>query len=175
MTYDRPVVITPAVFPTRLVKAYSVSSLDDISAWWMVISHWRMSSTGDRGNCWNFSSIWRNYCTQHGRLASWPLLVCHLFLDSCSCKFLFKISAFILSSKWWTEDFYITFAQYSILCSVFRVLLPVMLYRNTPTNAWWVRDNGSTIQLHYYFLTLNNMLNIAPQRAYSLTAVWEAI
>lgn len=119
MTYDRPVVITPAVFPTRLVKAYSVSSLDDISAWSMVISHWRMSSTGDRGYCWNFSSIWRNYCTQHGRLASRPLLVCHLFLDSCSCKFLFKISAFILNPKWWTKDFYIMFAPYILSFAVF--------------------------------------------------------
>lgn len=38
MTYDRPMVITPAVFPTRLLKAYSVSSLDDISVWSILIS-----------------------------------------------------------------------------------------------------------------------------------------
>lgn len=45
--YERPMVITPAVFPARLVKAYSVSSFDIISICSALFSHWLMSPTGD--------------------------------------------------------------------------------------------------------------------------------
>lgn len=37
--YERPMVITPAVFPARLVKAYSVSSFDIISTCSALVSH----------------------------------------------------------------------------------------------------------------------------------------
>lgn len=90
-TYDRPAIIKPAVFPTRLLKAYSVSLLQlssrSASVWSMHRNHWRTSPTGDRGDRGDLCRVRRDYRAQHGRFAAWPLLVRHIFLDSCGCKF----------------------------------------------------------------------------------------
>lgn len=59
----------------------------DIYVWSILINYWRISLIGYRSNRGNFCCIWRNYCSQHGRFAPWSLLVCHIFLDSCGCKF----------------------------------------------------------------------------------------
>lgn len=90
-TYDRPAIMKPAVFPTRLLKAYSVSLLQlssrSASVWSMHRNHWRTSPTGDRGDRGDLRRVRRDYRAQHGRFAAWPLLVRHIFLDSCGCKF----------------------------------------------------------------------------------------
>lgn len=173
MTYDRSVVQPPAVFPTRILKAYSVSSFQlfciKLCLVSMLINPWRISLAGDRSNCGDFCCIRRDYCTQHGRFATWTLLVCHIFLDSCCCKFfllkhtlnhnLFNAININLSHN---------FVLFLILCSVFQVLLPVMSCQNTPTNVWWVQKN--TLVVWVPVLRLFTTLN---KGSYILKGSWD--
>lgn len=42
--------------------------------------------TGDWGDSRNLGCVWRYHRSQHGRLAPWPIPVCHLLLDLSGCK-----------------------------------------------------------------------------------------
>lgn len=56
-------------------------------------------SVGDRSDRGHLCCVWRNHCPQHGRSVTGTILVCHIFLDPCGCKFfLLKLFFFLVKN-----------------------------------------------------------------------------